>query len=323
MRLDLGIAGQESPLQGAVPRPRPASLLAYVFLGGFLVAMLFPIYWIIVSSVKTRIDTLALPPVWLFAPTLEAYRRVFIDEHYGRYFVNTAVIAAATTLISLAVGSMAAYVLDRFRVRFSNLIAYALLGTRMIFPIVYAIPLFLVFRDLNLLDTHLGLIIAYTTFSLPYAVWIMAGFFTAVPREIDEAAMVDGCSRFGALPCHLAPHGSGPGGGDDLYSVALVERVHVRLGVGGGWSGQDAAGRSRATDRPAGDPVERAVRRLHGRDLAAPRLLCLRQQISRAGDDCGRRQIVIPDALSLASAAHLRLLASKGEGHVGASEASD
>ena len=98
---------------------RPASLLAYVFLGGFLVAMLFPIYWIIVSSVKTRIDTLALPPVWLFAPTLEAYRRVFIDEHYGRYFVNTAVIAAATTLISLAVGSMAAYVLDRFRVRFS------------------------------------------------------------------------------------------------------------------------------------------------------------------------------------------------------------
>jgi len=180
-------------------RPQPASLLAYVFLGGFLVAMLFPIYWIIVSSVKTRIDTLALPPVWVFLPTLEAYRTVFIDEHYGRYFVNTTVIAAATTLISLAVGSMAAYVLDRFRVRFSNLIAYTLLGTRMIFPIVYAIPLFLVFRDLNLLDTHLGLIIAYTTFSLPYAVWIMAGFFAAVPREIDEAAMVDGCSRFGAF----------------------------------------------------------------------------------------------------------------------------
>ena len=180
-------------------RLRPASLLAYVFLGGFLVAMLFPIYWIIVSSVKTRIDTLALPPVWLFPPTFEAYRRVFIDEHYSRYFVNTAVIAAATTLISLAVGSMAAYVLDRFRIRFSNLIAYALLGTRMIFPIVYAIPLFLVFRDLNLLDTHLGLIVAYTTFSLPYAVWIMAGFFAAVPREIDEAAMVDGCSRFGAF----------------------------------------------------------------------------------------------------------------------------
>jgi multiple sugar transport system permease protein len=197
----IGGSPDRNPRSGSsrLGRLRPASILAFVFLGGFLVAMLFPIYWIIVSSVKTRIDTLALPPVWLFPPTLEAYRRVFIDEHYSRYFVNTAVIAAATTLISLAVGSMAAYVLDRFRIRFSNLIAYALLGTRMIFPIVYAIPLFLVFRDLNLLDTHLGLIIAYTTFSLPYAVWIMAGFFAAVPREIDEAAMVDGCSRFGAF----------------------------------------------------------------------------------------------------------------------------
>jgi multiple sugar transport system permease protein len=180
-------------------RLRPASVLAYAFLGAFLLVTLFPIYWIIVSSLKTRLDTLALPPVWVFMPTLEAYRRVFVEEHYSRYFVNTTVIAVATTLISLAVGSMAAYVLDRYRFRFRNLIAYALLGTRMIFPIVYAIPLFLVFRDLNLLDTRLGLTIAYTTFSLPYAVWIMTGFFAAVPREIDEAALVDGCSRFGAF----------------------------------------------------------------------------------------------------------------------------
>lgn len=177
----------------------PVSVLAYGFLGAFLLVTLFPIYWIMVSSLKTRIDTLALPPVWVFQPTFEAYRHVFVDEHYSRYFLNTTVIALATTGISLGVGSMAAYVLDRFRIPFSNLIAYALLGTRMIFPIVYAIPLFLVFRDLDLLDTHLGLVIAYTTFSLPYAVWIMAGFFSAVPKEIDEAAMVDGCSRFGAF----------------------------------------------------------------------------------------------------------------------------
>jgi multiple sugar transport system permease protein len=180
-------------------RLRPLTLLAYVFLAAFLLLTLFPIYWIIVSSLKTRLDTLALPPVWIFAPTLDAYRRVFVDEHYGRYFANTALIAVATTALSLAVGSMAAYVLDRYRFRFSNLITYALLGTRMIFPIVYAIPLFLLFRDLDLLDTHLGLVIAYTTFSLPYAVWIMAGFFSGVPKEIDEAAMVDGCSRFQAF----------------------------------------------------------------------------------------------------------------------------
>jgi multiple sugar transport system permease protein len=177
---------------------RPSAVLAFAFLGFYLLISLFPIYWIIISSIKTRVDTLAMPPVWFFRPTIKAYLEVFIFESYGRYFFNTTVIAVSTTAISLAVGSYAAYVMDRYRFRFSDLIAYSLLSTRMIFPIVYAIPLFLLFRDLGLLDTHLGLIIAYTTFSLPYAVWIMSGFFAAVPKEIDEAAMVDGCSRFGA-----------------------------------------------------------------------------------------------------------------------------
>lgn len=173
--------------------------MAIGFLIAYLVVSLFPIFWIVISSIKRSVDTLAMPPVWWFQPTLNAYLQVFVLENYGRYFFNTTVIALATTIISLAVGSMGAYVIDRYRFRFSDLVAYSLLATRMIFPIVYAIPLFLLFRDFHLLDTHVGLVIAYTTFSLPYAVWIMAGFFSAVPREIDEAAMVDGCSRFGAF----------------------------------------------------------------------------------------------------------------------------
>ncbi|HSB80666.1 MAG TPA: carbohydrate ABC transporter permease [Candidatus Methylomirabilis sp.] len=173
--------------------------LAIGFLIAYLVVSLFPIFWIVISSIKRSVDTLAMPPVWWFRPTLNAYLQVFVLENYGRYFFNTTVIALSTTIISLAVGSMGAYVIDRYRFRFSDLVAYSLLATRMIFPIVYAIPLFLLFRDFHLLDTHIGLVIAYTTFSLPYAVWIMAGFFAAVPKEIDEAAMVDGCSRFGAF----------------------------------------------------------------------------------------------------------------------------
>lgn len=176
-----------------------AAVLGIGVLVTYLLVTLFPIYWIVISSIKRSVDTLAMPPVWWFRPTLNAYLQVFVFENYGRYFFNTTIIALATTTISLAVGSMAAYVIDRYRFRFSDLVAYSLLATRMIFPIVYAIPLFLLFRDLNLLDTRLGLVIAYTTFSLPYAVWIMAGFFSAVPREIDEAALVDGCSRFGAF----------------------------------------------------------------------------------------------------------------------------
>lgn len=180
-------------------RLRPSTILAFAFLAAFLLLSLFPIYWIVISSFKARVDTLAMPPVWIFRPTLNAYKQVFVFENYGRYFFNTTIIALSTTILSLAVGSMGAYVIDRYRFGFSDLIAYSLLATRMIFPIVYAIPLFLLFRDLNLLDTHIGLIIAYTTFSLPYAVWIMSGFFAAVPKEVDEAAMVDGCSRFGAF----------------------------------------------------------------------------------------------------------------------------
>jgi multiple sugar transport system permease protein len=188
-----------------LPALRLPAILGVGFLVLYLLVSLFPIYWIIVSSLKTRIDTLVLPPIWLFRPTFGAYMKVFVFEYYYQYFFNTTFVAIATTGISLTLGSMAAYVIDRYPFRFSHLIAYVLLATRMIFPIVYAIPLFLLFRDLALLDTLAGLVIAYTTFSLPYAVWIMSGFFASVPKEIDDAAMVDGCSRFGAFVRIILP----------------------------------------------------------------------------------------------------------------------
>jgi multiple sugar transport system permease protein len=171
----------------------------FLFLGGYLVVVLFPIYWIIVSSFKIPVDTLALPPVWLFIPNLDAYLNVFALNYYFRYFVNSAVVSIGTVVVALAFGSLAAYALDRMPFRFSGLVSYALLTTRMIFPIVYAIPLFTLMQRANLLETRTGLIIAYTTFSLPYAVWIMQGFFNGIPTELDEAAMIDGCSRFSAF----------------------------------------------------------------------------------------------------------------------------
>ncbi len=181
------------------------SLLARAFLAVYLVITLFPIYWVVVSSFKSAVDTLAFPPLWIFQPTFDAYQKTFVLGYYATYYLNTVIVAVCTTLISLFLGSMAAYILDRFPFRFSNVISYALLSTRMIFPIVYAIPMFLLYNDMGLLDSRIGLVIAYTTFSLPYAVWIMAGFFSAIPKEIDEAAMVDGCSRFGAFARIILP----------------------------------------------------------------------------------------------------------------------
>jgi multiple sugar transport system permease protein len=160
---------------------------------------LFPIYWITISSFKTPLDTLAIPPIWLFRPTLSAYQNIFILDNYALYFFNTVIIALGTTAIALSFGSMAAYALDRYPFRFTRVFAYTLLGTRFIFPIVYAIPLFKLFNQFGLLDTRIGLIVAYTTFSLPYAVWIMQSFFAGIPVDIDEAATIDGCTRFGAF----------------------------------------------------------------------------------------------------------------------------
>lgn len=190
--------------------PTLSSVAIFLLLGGYLLVVMFPIYWIVVSSFKIPVDTLAIPPVWFFSPTLDAYLNVFALNYYFRYFLNSAIVSAGTVAIALSFGSLAAYALDRVPFRFSGLVSYGLLTTRMIFPIVYAIPLFTLMQRANLLETRTGLIIAYTTFSLPYAVWIMQGFFNGIPTELDEAAMIDGCSRFGAFWRVVLPV-AGPG----------------------------------------------------------------------------------------------------------------
>lgn len=215
---------------------RPGNVVDFLFLGFYLFVALFPIYWIIVGSFKTPLDTLAIPPVWLFQPTLRAYQNIFVLENYGLYFLNTLVIAFGTTGIALSLGSLAAYALDRYPFRFRNVIAYALLGTRFLFPIIYAIPLFQLFNRVGLLDTRTGLIIAYTTFSLPYAVWIMQGFFAGIPTDLDDAARIDGCSRFGAFWRVILPI-SAPGLGAAAIFIILLawnEFLFALILAGGG-----------------------------------------------------------------------------------------
>lgn len=217
-------------------RLRLGHVLDFAFLGSYLFVALFPIYWIIVSSFKTPLDTLAIPPLWLFKPTLSAYQNIFVFDNYGLYFFNTVVIALGTTVIALAFGSMAAYALDRYPFRFRDFIAYALLGTRFIFPIVYAIPLFQLFNRFELLDTRIGLIIAYTTFSLPYAVWIMQSFFAGIPTDLDDAARIDGCSRLGAFWRVILPI-SAPGLGAAAIFIMLLawnEFLFALILAGGG-----------------------------------------------------------------------------------------
>jgi multiple sugar transport system permease protein len=216
--------------------PRLSSVAIFLVLAGYLLLVLFPIYWIIVSSFKIPVDTLAVPPIWFFRPTLDAYLNVFAVNNYLRFFLNSAIVAVGTVGIALFCGSLAAYALDRMPFRFSGLVSYGLLTTRMIFPIVYAIPLFNLMRHANLLETRTGLIIAYTTFSLPYAVWIMQGFFNGIPVELDEAGMIDGCSRFSAFWRVILPV-AGPGlaaASIFIFMLAWNEFLFALILAGGG-----------------------------------------------------------------------------------------
>lgn len=160
---------------------------------------LVPVVWTILTSLKPVKDILAMPPVLMFIPTLENYQEAFFKGGFDRAFVNSVVVAAGSMVLTIVAGSLAAYALARFRFRGSGLLAYVILMTRMFPPISAALPMFIFFQRLGLVDTYLGLIAAHTTFTLPFVVWMMRGFFLSIPYSLEEAAMVDGCSYLGAL----------------------------------------------------------------------------------------------------------------------------
>ena len=167
--------------------------------------IVFPIYWMFTLSVKTQLEFFTLPPTWFPIPSPENYLEAFRTRPLHRYILNSVVITSATTILSVAVGALAGYGLSRFRIPGSRYLLLAMLATRMIPPITLVFPPFIIMRNLGLLNTHAALILAYTTFNIPFATFLMHGFMSAVPRELDEAAMIDGCSRLRAFFAVILP----------------------------------------------------------------------------------------------------------------------
>jgi multiple sugar transport system permease protein len=187
-----------SPLR----RSRRARLVIYITLIFAVVAALAPVYWMLTISLKSEVDQFASPPRWLwFSPTLAHYAEAFVSRSFGQYLATSATVAGLSTICSVTLGTFAAYGLARFRMpaKLNRRLSLWILSTRMFPPIVSAVPLFLMMRDLRLLNTMAALVIVYTAFNLPFVVWMMRGFFQELPRELEEAAMVDGDSRLGAL----------------------------------------------------------------------------------------------------------------------------
>jgi multiple sugar transport system permease protein len=172
-----------------------AALLAMAF-------ALAPIYWLITISLKTEIDQFASPPLWFhFTPTLQHYTGIFAHDSFGHYFLNSLIVSSCSTLIALALGLPAAYGLARFRWPgdWSRGISFWILSNRMLPPIVTIIPMFLMLREIHLLNSLAGLVLVDVALNLPFVVWMMRGFIEDLPREIEEAAMLDGESRLGVL----------------------------------------------------------------------------------------------------------------------------
>ncbi|MEO0956868.1 MAG: carbohydrate ABC transporter permease [Pseudomonadota bacterium] len=192
---------------------------------------LLPLLWILATGFKSSSDAIAYPPKVVFEPSLEGYVNLFTtqtrqtQEHlaanppetwyeeivhdkgmviagpsrFGERFMNSVIIGFGSTFLSVFLGTLAAYAFSRYRIPLKDDLLFFILSTRMMPPIAVAIPIFLMFRSVGLSDTHAGMILLYTAVNLSLSVWLLKGFIDEIPREYEEAALIDGYTRFQAF----------------------------------------------------------------------------------------------------------------------------
>lgn len=220
------------------PRQRIFNRLSIALVIAITIIFLSPIYWITTTAFKPRSQATSVPPTVIFEPEVTAFVKLFTkrvqlrqppsEEKYNAApwwekriydggervlrvkgkvmfsaypdrFLNSLIIAITSTVLAVGMGTLTAYGFSRFKVAGENDWLFFILSTRMLPPVVVAIPMFLMYRLVGMTDTHLGLIILYTAFNLSFAVWLMKGFIDEIPREYEEAALVDGYTRMKAF----------------------------------------------------------------------------------------------------------------------------
>jgi multiple sugar transport system permease protein len=193
-----------------------------LFSAGIALYCLVPFLWFVLTSLKSSAELTAIPPTLIPSFHLGFYQSAL--EKYGllHYIGNSAIVAGAATLITIAVGSLAAYAMARFHLGWTNFYLMVLLAVSMFPQIATAGPVWSIIDRLNWLNTYQGLVAVYVALSLPLAIWILTTFFREVPREIEEAALVDGCSRLQALVKVVLPLAA-PG----ILTAALLVFIHA------------------------------------------------------------------------------------------------
>lgn len=198
----------------------------------YALVALFPLGWILLTGFKTPPDSISYPPKVMFEPSLEGYVNLFTTRtrvtpetlaalpeptslaerivrqrdmviagpsKFGERFMNSVIIGFGSTFLSIFLGTLAAYAFSRFKVPFKDDLLFFILSTRMMPPIAVAIPIFLMYRQIGLSDTHVGMILLYTAVNISLAVWLLKGFMDEIPLEYEEAALIDGYTRFQAF----------------------------------------------------------------------------------------------------------------------------
>ena len=159
---------------------------------------MFPIYWLFIISLKTPEEIFAYPPVWWPGSFQFANYAVLFKDGDAATVRNSLIIASLSTVLAMGLGTMCAYSIARFRTGGEHLATW-ILSNRMVPPIAVAFPVFLLYVKLGWVDTYLGLVVLYAAFNLPYVVWMMRGYIQDIPLELEEAALVDGCTRWGVF----------------------------------------------------------------------------------------------------------------------------
>jgi len=209
------------------PSRRPSTILESVAVYATLVLAcifaVFPILWALGTSLKTQADIVSYPPRWIPDPvTLQHYYQVATGSNMPRYFLNSTLVALATIVVTLVVASHGGYSAARFNFPLKNLALFVILTTVMIPGIAVLVPLYMIATRVGLHDTYLVLVLVYSAWQIPTVLWLMRGFFESIPKELEEAALIDGCSHLQAFYRVIAPL-TQPG----LAAAAIVVFVFV------------------------------------------------------------------------------------------------
>lgn len=182
-----------------VKRSRPVTVTLYLIglMVGFII--LAPLAWLLMLSLKTPLDAFAYPPVFIFEPTLQNYERVLTDPVFVRAIGNSLIVSTGSVLVSLLLAIPAAFGLTNLRGRVRRNLMLWILLLRMVPGMIYLIPYFVIYNQLDLLDTHVGLIIVYLIFNVPLIIWMLLPAWNAIPRELEESAVIDGASQLQVL----------------------------------------------------------------------------------------------------------------------------